>query len=260
VLLIFGSSLLHAGAQMAVRHELTKALALPQAAHAFSSVLILLNWPHHQMLVLAVPVFLLLLGLEFVLSHLLRKRVAESHLLYIAVFIISQAVVILSQSKTSASHLHLNNLFASEILSLSYSDLWLPISGFVVAWCFNIYYKKDLALLIWDHRNTHYQMTKRYRWVQFLYLAYILGLSLLGSLTLGPLMTNAIFIMFPLFLLSQVKGRRLYLLSTQVLGLGCHLLGYLAALIWDFPPVPMIIISSLITLIFTSLFTKRSTQ
>jgi len=153
-----------------------------------------------------------------------------------AVFVMGQTVTYLSMHLSPRVHANLSHLLSGEILAAGPVACWtaLAMSAVLMGLCFR------LRGLLFGYFLDETGLKIRVRRFWLIEAAYRIGASVVITAALvhvGPLLTTAWLVLPPLFAERTASGIEGFFLTGIIIGVGATLLGFIAALALDFPPV-----------------------
>jgi len=233
------------GAILYLKNEVMLSIALPSFGSAVVAFCILIGVSENTIIqyvlvILFIFVMLNLLSIVYEKAGSLKKR----ELLLAAVFISGNAFTYLFMAISPHVNANISHLLSGEVLAIQLNNCVLifivsalllalayPYRGVIYAFCLN-----EESFMI---------NVRHYKWVIVAY-RFILACWITSSILLiGPLLTTTLLILPPLFC-EKVSGMDRFFTMNIIIGVSSVTIGFITALIIDFPPTYVISITFLI--------------
>ena len=231
------------GSIMTLRQEIISSLAFPQATQGIASLWILTGIHINNPLILLV----LTLPIVYTLFHwgqkTWQKKFYSLDLYYGLLLISGGAITLLSNSLIWNGSNRLSKLLSGEIMALSFEELLLIGSVFLLITTIGLIYSQSWFSFFTDPTYLSWRYPQRTKNLLRLYqMGVVLGIGL-GVVLLGHLITTSLLILPAIFSLAKTIGLHRFLWYNSFINMLGTLLGFLLAIILDMPSVPIIILA-----------------
>jgi zinc transport system permease protein len=233
------------GAMLYLKNEIMLSIALPSFGSAIVAFCILIGVPENTifqyvLVILFIFVMLNLLSIVYEKAGSLKKR----ELLLAAVFVSGNAFTYLFMAISPHVNANIAHLLSGEVLAIQSNN------------CVMIFLASGLLLaMAYPHRGIIYAFcldeegfmisVRHYKWWIVAY-RFILACWMTSSILLiGPLLTTTLLILPPLFS-EKANGMDRFFARNILIGVSSVTLGFITALVIDFPPTYVISIMFLI--------------